>query len=53
MLEDGYGKKKDFKEGLQRLVVRFCSVALKKEKSHSLNKNILNNYVFRKVLVFL
>ena len=53
MLEDGYGKKKDLKESLQRLVVRFCSVALKKEKSHSLNKNILNNYVFRKVLVFL
>lgn len=53
MLEDGYGEKKDFKEGLQGLVVRFCSVALKKEKSHSLNKNILNNYMFRKVLVFL
>ena len=49
----GMEKKKDFKEGLQGLVVRFCSVALKKEKSHSLNKNILNNYVFRKVLVFL
>lgn len=53
MLEDGDGKKKDFTEGLQGLVVRFCSVALKKEKSHSLNKNILNNYVFMKVLVFL